>query len=91
MRKQNLRAGDEVAIVPYESAPAELVCEIAKIQRVNGSTIHLESGRVYSKASGRGLTPVSRGVIVPATTEHWESIRARYGMHHKTCDPQQDI
>jgi hypothetical protein len=84
MRKHNLRAGDEVAIVPYESAPAELVCEIAKIQRVNGTTIYLESGRVYSKTSGRGLTPDSRGVIVPATTEHWESIRARYGLDEKT-------
>ena len=90
MRKHTLRAGDEVAIVPYESATAELVCEIAKIKRVNGTTIHLESGRVYSKTSGRGMTPDSRGVLVPATTEHWESIRARYGMHHKPSDPQQD-
>jgi hypothetical protein len=69
MRRHNLRVGDQVAIVPYESAPAELVSEIAKIQRVNGTTIHLESGRVYCKTNGQGLTAGSRGIIVPATME----------------------
>jgi hypothetical protein len=84
MHRTHLRAGDEVAILPYENASSELVCEIAKIERIIGTTIHLESHRMYSRATGRGLTRGSTGVIVPATANHWESLRARYGLQYKS-------
>jgi hypothetical protein len=83
MPRQKLRVGDEVAILPHEHATPELVCEIAIVQHVNETTIHLENGRVYSKISGRGITPESRGMIVAATPSHWAALRARFGLREQ--------
>ena len=70
-----LRTGDEVAILPNRSAPAEKVSSLAIVSYAGSALIELDNGRLYFVLDGRALN--SPGCIVPANEQHRAEILRR--------------
>jgi hypothetical protein len=76
MSYQTFYGVKQVAVMPYDAAPADEVLEIADVKHVGLVFVQLEDGRTFATIGGAGLLYTS-GCIVVATDEHRAALHAR--------------
>ncbi|HEY2826095.1 MAG TPA: hypothetical protein VGJ04_00725 [Pirellulales bacterium] len=66
----HLKPGDQVAVLPGASSPAEDVLEIAPVSYVGPVYIQLVDGRNHATLGGKSLLEKVVTYIMPVTDEH---------------------